>query len=192
MSFEEELRAGINGIRAEYALAEQEKRILNDANVGNAIAYCREVLKRPWPDLEERLLREHVDGEVMGDYARECRGGDWPDAERLLLSWVTNHSFMAVDYAVAVGKSQWQELEDRLLTDEEWDDPSTRLKYATGVRRGDWPEAEHSTQYLCEYAREVVRGRLPEHLHTTMVMSGFKNLNDQSVKDYLKFVAQQP
>jgi hypothetical protein len=90
MSFEEELRAGINSIRAEYALAEQEKRILNDAGVGNAIAFCRDVLKRPWPELEERLLREHVDGEVMGDYARECRGGDWPEAERLLLSWVPN------------------------------------------------------------------------------------------------------
>ena len=192
MSFEEELRAGIANAMAYSAMAEQEKRILDDSNVGEAIAYCRDVLKRPWPELEERLLRDHLDCKVMGEYARECRGGVWPEAERLLLSWVTNHSFMAVDYAVAVGKTQWRELEDRLLTDEEWDDPSTRLRYATDVRKGDWPEAGLSTQYLCEYAREVVRGKLPEHIHNMMVMTSFENPNDESVKDYLKFVAQQP
>jgi len=188
----ENLRKHIIGSMAEYALAEQEKRILDDPNVGEAIAYCRDVLKRPWPELEERLIQGDVDGEVMGDYARGCRGGVWPEAERVLLSWVTNHSCMAVGYAVAVGKSQWRELEDRLLADEEWDDPSTRVRYATEVRKGEWPEAELSTKYLYEYASEFIGGKLPGHLHAVMVMSSFENPNDRYVKAYIEFVNQRP
>ena len=188
----ENLRTHIDVALAEYALAEQEKQILDDPNVGKAIAYCRDALKRPWPELEKRLIQGHVEGEDMGDYARECRGGVWPEAERALLSWVTNHSCMAVGYAVAVGKSQWRELEDRLLADEEWDDPSTRIRYATEVRKGEWPEAELSTKYLYEYAREVIGGKLPGHLHAVMVMTSFENPSDQFVKNYIKFVNQRP
>ena len=91
-----------------------------------------------------------------------------------------------VEYASVITKARWPEAEKVLLKDK---DKSPCLAYAVYVVHGRWEEYERAIiddPHDCyEYARCIIKGRLPEHMHTAMVMHSFSQPDNKWVKKYL-------
>ena len=92
------------------------------------------------PVLEAYLLT-HCSPVELGLYAKKMRAGNWPDAEAKVLARDRPHSIF--EYAEAAGMQRWQAAE---------------------------PLLKGSPEYLLQYADEVLKGRLPDHLHNEMVL----------------------
>jgi hypothetical protein len=90
------------------------------------------------------------------------------------------------EYFRVVVRTPDEDLERGLMTF-----PRAAVQYAELIRRGRWQEAEVVIQQdlscLLDYARQVIRGQLPEGLHEYLVTSGVDATNKEIVRQYLDF-----
>ena len=97
-----------------------------------------------------------------------------------------------VNYATAIVKGRWERAEKIILdcspkmsTDEAVDRAYGVERYSVEVIKGRWEEGEAlllaSTHAMLTYAEEVVKGRLPDHLHVAMVLG----TPDDAVREYI-------
>ena len=143
--------------------------------------YYARAMGRRWEPGEKKILAGK-DPRTCLDYAEEVIKGRWPEAEKVLLKDADS----CFEYAKEVIKGRWPEAEKVLLKDK---DKSPCLAYAVYVVHGRWEEYERAIiddPHDCyEYARCIIKGRLPEHMHTAMVMHSFSQPDNKWVKKYL-------
>lgn len=150
-----------------------------------------------WQALENSVVQGQCHPLPAVEYAIQSGKRHWTPLEGLLLgSSATRERVLAlIRYtAVCVG-TRWDPAEQYILAIPH---PPRRRNaivwYARDVAKGRWEEAEDelamSPRHLYGYAKEVMKGRLPEGLHEKMVMHGF--LNDRFGKMYVERYAQKP
>jgi len=68
--------------------------------------------------------------------------------------------------------------------------------YALCVIKGRWEEAEEfiirSPYFMNLYARNIIKGKLPDNLHNAMLVFGMIKTEERLVKDYLDFLKFNP
>ena len=114
--------------------------------------------------------------EAALDYARFVVQGRWPEAEPCLLEDI----YVAFTYAEQVIQGRWPEAEDGFAGSD------LAELYACEMLPGRWDEevAKKCTCWLYYYAKDVIKGRLPDELHNRMLAEAIKNPNDRWVKKY--------
>ena len=94
-----------------------------------------------------------------------------------------------VEYASVITKARWPGGEKFLLGTRSLGGPECLCEYVRNVVKGRWEEYERAIiddPHDCyEYARCIIKGRLPEHMHTAMVMHSFSQPDNKWVKKYL-------
>lgn len=191
---------------------------------GMALQYANEVIEGRFPEAEEtfiaqiekmwggenivqryfikyRIRNERVERQLLermigliNDYAKECVGGRWSEAEKSLLKNRLEH---AIDYHREVVKDPWEELEDKILFGKNlsfWDNPVDCFKkYLDNVGKRI-PELERKLErcnrvsLLHAYAVTSMKGRLPQALHQKMMMFSFDPKRQKTVQKYLRFL----
>jgi len=134
---------------------------------------------------EEDAILNGVGNSLIGSYASHLIGTEWPAFEQKVLN-DDCHPLTVLAYVANVLRQRWEPAEAYLLRTH----PSDALmcatvSYAEFVVRDRWEEAEYllasSTKWMCQYARHVIGGRLPDHLHNAMVL----NTPDDFVREYM-------
>jgi hypothetical protein len=161
--------------------------------------YLEEVRKKPWPQLAPFVVgpdRNLIDGVC---YAMASGKARWPDLESQLLN--PDRMEPLVEqleeirlYCSHVIKGRWSDAEafivGKVRTEATDDVAEQAILYAAEVIKEPWPEFEAllsgHPNWMNDYARDVLRGRLPETLHTEMVLRSFRNPNDRAVKEYFQ------
>lgn len=128
------------------------------------VPYCKAVKER-WPEGERALLGSGLIHTIF-EYAADVIGGEWPEAEGILLK----HPGYAFEYAQVALRRRWPEAES--LADYDGEEVSyhmlgSMISYGERFRRGErWPEAEriliHYPAYALRFARLVLKQRWPE------------------------------
>jgi hypothetical protein len=156
---------------------------------GEMVVRCAEhVIKGRWRRGEAALLANPSVRKAL-DFNWECRGGG---AGRLRFEDI--HSCAAVDYARDVIGGEWPELADMVLAG--GCHPLVGVDYADRIMKTRWPDFEASVLgeatlpaglvVLKEYADRVVKGRLPGHLHTAMVLLSSGDSDEEEIKSYIR------
>lgn len=168
------------------------------AAMKNAVRYSTEFKAGGWHDALETAILEGRCGLIPAvEFAVSTKSGRWPPLETILLgSRPTKEVCQAlIRYAAVCVGTRWDPAEQYILAIPH--QPRRRnaiVSYARDVAKGRWEEAEDelvmSPRHLYGYAKEVMKGRLPEGLHEKMVMHGF--LNDRFGKMYVQRYAQKP
>jgi len=127
-------------------------------------------------------------GDQIIEYANLLRGWDKSLDEDLLDSLAgDNHNLYR--YAHNISKKRLPSHLEKTMND-----PKTLLQYARNIVKGRLPEelennfaSDHVT--ACSYAFDVIRGyacvRLPDVVHTSMIMKSSANPNDHYIKRYI-------
>jgi hypothetical protein len=117
-------------------------------------------LKTRWPELEAVLPTYPHDErlyEALITYAAEVVGGRWEMAEEIILG-------------------------EPFDIEEAW----AACRYARDVVKGRWEAGENviaaCTYSMLRYADEVLKGRLPDHLHNRMMLGD----TDEDVREYIQ------
>lgn len=169
-----------------------------------AMAYLMNVRKESWPALETALCTDpyFVDDLItyMQAYPRSitlrnliAAGGD---ASQLTL------------YAMHCLKKRWRKVEPLVLESaaseqtavfwdchfrgEERDSPTIAVSYACDVLHSNWPELEDvmlanraTPMVIKDYAKRVIKGRLPEWLHNCMILKSCEDTDNPHAKEYI-------
>jgi len=151
-------------------------------------------------EIERRILeRESMH---IPEYAAKCMGGRWPEAEPVLLrnmALLQNISNVH-KYHRDVIKDRWPELEDRIIlmkkggwTDERKNALKDYFRVVSGPNLEFVEKMGRSNKagLLMIYAVNVVKGRLPPHLHQKMMMFSFDPKRQKAAKSYVKFLDRQ-
>jgi hypothetical protein len=104
-----------------------------------------------------------------------------------------------VNYATVVVQGRWDRAEKIILepsSDTRVIDAVDRAygvwRYSAEVVKGRWEEGEDhlvaSTYAMLKYAEDVLKGRLPDHLHNAMVLT----TPDDSVREYMATYGASP
>lgn len=107
------------------------------------------------PGLEGYLLT-HCSPTELGLYAMKTRSGNWPQAEAKMLA--LGNQRLIIKYAEAAGMQRWMAAE---------------------------PLLAGSPEHLLQYAEQVLKRRLPDHLHNEMVMGSFVDPNEPYIREYI-------
>ena len=100
-----------------------------------------------------------------------------------------NYELMVL-YCEKMFRGRWPALETKLLVAQEW---GQCMRYASRVLKSRWPELEErmlslstyrAMRYLYEYAKEVMRGQLPEVLHNRMIGLAMEDRNVWYIRTY--------
>jgi hypothetical protein len=155
----------------------------------DVIDFLEQVLQERWGDFEMALLAMgRTDWQVL--YADKVIKGPWAEAEKNVLrkkAWGEG-----VFYAAEVLEDRWETLERMLLKECAF---KCAVMYAAFVIGGRWPDLEKrfirkSDKTTCgdlyEYAKRVIKGRLPEDLHNLMIMKGMMEGNSDGFQRYTK------
>lgn len=147
----------------------------------------------------ERVELKILEGmrSIISDYAKECVGGRWKEAEKSMLNSKNLHQ--AIDYHKEIVKEPWGELEDKILFGKNndfayWDKPvDFFINYLknVGVRIFELErklERCNRASILFAYAVTSIKGRLPQILHQKMMMFSFDPKKQKTVKKYLCFL----
>lgn len=138
--------------------------------------------------LKNRLASKYDWGiERALKYALLCENVIPEDLERSLWS----NEYSAFKYAVQSGKRVPPDLEPKAIS--EFFDEDEVVSYSMKMFGGRLPfELEcllaNKPDAALEYAKKIIIGRLPEALHTAMIMKSFENGANDSVSEYLEFV----
>lgn len=140
----------------------------------------------------ENLLKANPDAVLT--YAKIARNYEFTLSEDLEDSLKGKSSHL---YSLASirGKRLPERLEDT------FDQPYYALKYATDILHGRLPAHIEKVFFkdarvAAQYAFEVIRGfapvRLPDDLHSFMIMKSFENPNDRHIKIYMEASESDP
>ena len=140
----------------------------------NGIA-CRNDRRKQ--QLVDIMLRNECWNAVI-DYAKEMRGGRWPEAEDRIYELGSGDWMMK--YATRVIKGRWPRVETLIVK------TGYAERYAKEVLPGRWDEevAKKCPCCLYYYAKDVIGGKLPEELHNLMLAEAIKDSNDPWIKKY--------
>jgi len=142
------------------------------------------------PEFEALLAPNHDSIVAYVRYMRNIRVGYLP----AVVDELAGDSRCLCRVAQSTGRLP-QHLEDTI------DDPRYALEYATEVLKGRLPRHLEDvffkdSYYAAKYAFEVIRGfssvRLPEELHTFMVMKSFENPEDDDIRTYMEATESDP
>ena len=114
-----------------------------------------------WEEVEPIVLG-HSSSSII-NYANNCIKGRWIEGEKKLLE--TTHMTSKLEYCETVLKGRWEEFEDILF----------------GMNN-----TEKQAEYVYQYAKNVIKGKLPEVLHNKMIMTYSMNRNDEFLVKYFK------
>jgi hypothetical protein len=153
------------------------------------IDYVADVIQRRWPDLETIILAGGSRPAIGVDYSHRIMKARWPELEAVLPTYPRDeHLYEAlVTYAAEVVGGRWREAEEIILG-EPFDIEGARAacRYARDVVKGRWEAGESviaaCTHSMLRYADEVLKGRLPDHLHNRMVLGDA----NEDVKAYVR------
>ena len=142
-----------------------------------ATDYIDEVIKERWEKFENNISK-YPDNEniamLIMEYCSEYKYKS-EEAEKK----ISKFPEVAYRYAVRVKKERWIEGEASILKDIE---KATEYVFDLKFR---WPEYENKIKNkpkrIFEYAKKVIRGKLPDELHNRMMM---KTLNNQERGHY--------
>ena len=136
---------------------EAEERILSTPFL--ARVYARDVIKGRWPELEAIIVNSADDAY---EYAKHTLKRRWPEAEPAIMT----DPLVAKYYAIEVIKGRWPEAEPAILSSNSVNMPSVAMNYAWNILQRRWPEAEPkiaADPYAAVmYADNVIKGRWPE------------------------------
>lgn len=140
----------------------------------------------------ENDILNGVGNSLIGSYASHLIGTEWPAFEQKVLN-DDCHPLTVLAYVVNVLRRRWDPAETYLLRGKPCDALMRAIVlYAEFIVRGPWIEGEHlltsSTKWMCHYARHVIGGRLPDHLHNAMVLAA----PDDSVREYMATYGARP
>ena len=188
---------------------ELEKSIITNYKV--AKEYVEEMNISQWPEFEKYILEFSEDPHDLYDYASNL-DGRWDEFEkrilemkytedlpRVIVNYCCLHKFafkeaeeiikknvdLIVEYARDVLDSRWKEAEPNVL--KSMDDAEEYLR----IFNFRWPEYEHKIRNkpkrILSYAKEIIKGKLPDELHNRMLILGLKNNYESKYYfDYLK------
>lgn len=147
------------------------------------------------PVIEEHILKH--DPHRMVEYAKNCVGGRWPEAEKVALGGSMG---LSSDYHTQVYKARWPELEDRILFTKKlnWHE-NRRDMMAQYIKVVPEPGQEFEEKLgrcskaslILTYALMGLKGRLPDSLHQKMLMFSFDPKRQSYAKKYIKFLASR-
>jgi len=141
---------------------ECEPRVVDSGNTAAILRYAIDVLNSRWREAEQVFLIKSSPSE-MCIYAKDVLKGRWPEAEEYIVSLGYKKSRLGVCVA-----AYYQEA------------------YARTVLPGNWDEdvASKCTCWMYYYAKDVIKGQLPEELHNRMIMEWWQNKADPWCKKY--------
>lgn len=141
----------------------------------------------------ESLLKANCSAVI--EYARMCHHRGHGEISDDLKNSLKNNSGALYQLAEMYGKRLPKELEDC------FDQPMWAFQYAKNVLCGRLPAHLENvffknTQYASRYAFEVIRGfapvKLPDDLHSFMIMKSFENPDDDYIKEYMEASESDP
>lgn len=141
----------------------------------------------------EGLLKSHPTPVI--EYARMCHHRGFGEISEDLKNSIKTYSSALYYLAELYGKRLPVELEDC------FDDPRWAFQYSKEILRGRLPSHLESvffkdTAYASRYAFEVIRGfapvKLPDDLHSFMIMKSFENPDDDYIKEYMQASESDP
>lgn len=155
---------------------------------GDVYRYWFTIAKRPSPELEKAILSDQT--QWIPDYAANCLNGRWAEGEKLILSEKQEHTLL--EYQGKVIKGRWKEMEFILWKKKKfahWSFENTAQMYFHNCgKRDEDLEAtllqKGKSRHLYWYARECVKGRLPQELHNKMILLSFEK--SKFARKYLK------
>jgi len=169
-------------------------KVIEDAILGGGkeslgklvVPYCKAVGER-WPEGERALLSSGLFHTIF-EYAADVIGGEWPEAEGVLLK----HPGYAFEYAQVAIRRRWPEAESLAGIDGvevSYHMLGSLISYGERFRRGErWPEAEriliHYPSYALRFARLVLKQRWPEAEELQLNNSGDDGVLLAEIYDY--------
>lgn len=149
---------------------EIEKLVEKSARL--AFDYACEVIKGRWEKFENNIPKYPNNEETARILLGYCIENEHTSED--IENKIRKFPEVAYSYAIRVKKERWIEGEASILKDIE---KATEYVFDLKFR---WPEYENKIKNkpkrIYEYAKKVIRGKLPEELHNRMMM---KTLNDQ-------------
>lgn len=157
----------------------------------NLAQYCWRVGK-----VEERLenlLKAHSSAVI--EYARMCWNRNLGEISKDLKDSLKGHSAALYNLAQLYDSRLEKELEDT------FEHPNWAFQYAKDILRGRLPAHLESiffkdARMASKYAFEVIRGfapvRLPDDLHSFMIMQSFAHPDDHNIKIYMEASESDP
>jgi hypothetical protein len=165
---------------------ELEERLVREKDFDDLLYYANNIIKNRWNEFEkvaiEELKRVSIEEkeDIVDDLRRYCDKNEfrWPEFENYLLTGINytkiNKNISkdilehVLRYSLEVVDGRWEEAEGLFI--KRIDLAKRYLKY----HKFRWPLYEHRIRNkphsLYNYAREVLDGKLPEHLHNRMIM----------------------
>ena len=159
---------------------ELEQHILKKTteNVGPAVQYALQVLKKPWPAAEKNIIKSNNSDAIT--YAKEFYPDGWPQLADAILAKYTGANLnkesviqLVTSYAIHVMDRDWPAAEKVLLADPNTN-AKTLWKYINYVLQDRWPAAEkrmlsaemqeedpYLSTYLFYYANGILEKRWP-------------------------------
>lgn len=166
---------------------EAEKTILEKKNIDVIIEYAVNCMKKRWIEAEDIIIKG---SKAQIVYYTTKLGQRWEEVEPIILK---NGSESIINYAENCIKGRWIEAEKKFL---ETTQISNKLEYCEKVLKGRWKEfedllfeidsVEAQAEYVYEYAKNVIKGKLPETLHNKMIMTYSMNREDEFLVKYFK------
>jgi hypothetical protein len=171
--------------------ADAEKTLLEKKDIDIIIDYASKCIKKRWHEAEDIIIKEANRNQIV-HYVTKI-GERWEEVEPIVLA---HNSSSVISYANNCIKGRWIEGEKRLL---ETTHLASKLEYCETVLKGRWKEFEDilfementslrgkQAEYIYEYAKNVIKGKLPETLHNKMIMTYSMNRDDEFLIKYFK------
>ena len=142
-----------------------------------SLEYIEQVIEGKWEEFEKNIPNYPDTKENASNLYRYCKDYGTPSKE--IEDKIKNHPDTAYYYAINVKKERWPEAEKSLLKDINM---ASEYVKELGIR---WPEYEskiiNKPKRIYEYAKQVIKGKLPEELHNRMMM---RTLNNKDIGNY--------
>lgn len=157
------------------------------------LEYFQRTGYEPLPEKFENLLRPNH--QALLSYLQQTCSKDGRQADPSLVDEFKGDSCCLVNWARNMESRLPKHLEDSI------EDPHWALCYATEVLRGRLPEhlekvffkdAETASQYAFKVIRGFAPIKLPDDLHTFMVMKSFEQPDNQDIKQYMEASEDDP
>jgi hypothetical protein len=177
---------------ADPVLAHLFDRWMAPSSLTCTVEYALQAMGGKWRRLEREVVSGRSDLSVGVDYAMRIRKSAWRGVERQLAvspPSVFTPIWIAM-YACFARRKRWPAGEKALLSHPVTDGVlDAIIMYMFGVVGGRWRKAEpllaDSPRHLLEYADKVLKGRLPDRLHNTMVLRSFETPDDAHIREYI-------
>lgn len=150
-----------------------------------AAYYIDDVIKARWEKFEKNIPKYPDDEKTAKEIYEYCKSYNYTSES--VENKIKKFPDVAYYYAIGVKKERWIDGEHSILKNIE---RATEYVVHLGFR---WPEYENKIRNkpkrILEYAKQVIKGKLPEELHNRMLMksiSGDKNYEATAYFDWLR------